>query len=73
VSQQLVAAMATGMMQQAAKDYGAGYLTGLKLVEFELGEVSLRMLKCCYLLNVTCYFCKAGAAGSQGLRCWLSY
>ena len=39
VSQQLVQAMAPGLMQQAAKDYGAGYLTDLKLVQFELGEV----------------------------------
>jgi hypothetical protein len=39
VSQQLVQAMAPGLMQQAANDYGAGYLTDLKLVEFELGEV----------------------------------
>jgi hypothetical protein len=50
VSQQLVLAMAPGLMQQAAKDYGAGYLTDLKLVEFELGEVSQERP----LLSVTC-------------------
>ncbi|KAF6259938.1 hypothetical protein COO60DRAFT_1700585 [Scenedesmus sp. NREL 46B-D3] len=42
VRQQLLD-MVPGMMQQAAKDYGAGYLTDLRLVDFELGELPPRL------------------------------
>jgi hypothetical protein len=50
VSQQLVQAVAPGLVQQAAKDYSAGYLTDLRLIEFELGEVrpqQLQSFSCC--------------------------
>lgn len=39
VKQQIVMQMVPTMMDQAVKDYGAGYLTGLKLLEFDLGKV----------------------------------
>lgn len=31
--------MVPQMMADAAKQYGAGYLTGLELLEFDLGQV----------------------------------
>lgn len=39
VTQQLVIQMAPQLMADMAKTYGAGVLTGLELLEFDLGEV----------------------------------
>jgi len=40
VTQQLVMQMAPQLMADMAKTYGAGVLTGLELLEFDLGDVS---------------------------------
>lgn len=40
IKNEIVLQMVPGMMDQVVKDYGAGYLTHLKLLEFELGKVS---------------------------------
>lgn len=39
IKKDIVMQMVPTMMDQAVKDYGAGYLTDLKLLEFELGKV----------------------------------
>jgi hypothetical protein len=41
VTQQFVMQMVPQMMADAAKNYGAGVLTGLELLEFDLGAVSV--------------------------------
>lgn len=43
--------MVPQMMGQAAKDYGAGYLTELKLLHFDLGKVNFPPL-----LRLFCIF-----------------
>jgi hypothetical protein len=40
ITQQFVMQMVPQMMADAAKNYGAGVLTGLELLEFDLGAVS---------------------------------
>jgi hypothetical protein len=39
ITQDFVMQMVPQMMADAAKQYGAGYLTGLELLEFDLGQV----------------------------------
>lgn len=46
VKQDIVMQMVPQMMDQAVKDYGAGYLTELKLLEFDLGKVSQSRYHC---------------------------
>lgn len=57
VKQQIVMQMVPSMMDQAVKDYGAGYLTGLKLLEFDLGKV--------------CVFGVSNKLESCSCDCWL--
>eukprot|EP00878_Enallax_costatus_P000530 GHUV01000625.1.p1 GENE.GHUV01000625.1~~GHUV01000625.1.p1 ORF type:complete len:924 (+),score=332.66 GHUV01000625.1:261-3032(+) len=40
VKRDVVMQMVPSMMDQAVKDYGAGYLTSLKLIEFDLGKAA---------------------------------
>jgi hypothetical protein len=79
ITQQFVMQMVPQMMADAAKNYGAGVLTGLELLEFDLGAVS-RGLVCRHQLvfmggvtQINVYLQPEWVCHEDGNRQYLAY